>query len=191
MRTTKTMRYVADAGKAVILAGIPILATPSMALAGWTDDTLNSAAQRVGQTDAKEAGGGSIIEALSTLTNWLLGISLVLFVLKVVLTAVDRILVDYEKNSAYQAGGESSLLVSIPIVGAYPPPDQYSDGGDTGYSWKRIWINFATQLIIAVAAWFFVRMIFGALLAVFGSLTGDGAGTGTNTAGPGPTPTTT
>lgn len=182
MNISKTTRYLAGAGEAAILAGLPLVAAPSVALAGgdWIDGTLDTAAQQVGQSEAGTASGSGIIEKVTAVTSWLLGIAIVIFVLKVVLTAVDRILFDRESNITHQVGNtnyfQNSALVSIPIIGAYPPPESrpnnpYAERADKGYTWKRIWINFAVQILIAVAAWFFVQIIVSLLLAIFSKTT--------------------
>lgn len=99
--------------------------------------------------ERKDVTGASVNGVVRNIAGWALGIAISLFVLRVVLTGIDRILVGNE--------GGHSFLSSIPLVGAYPPPS--ADG--EGYPWKDVWINFAKNLAMVVGAWVIVNAVVG------------------------------
>lgn len=151
MNVSKTMRYLSAVGTAALSMGAPSVAFAVKG--GYTPDTiLKNATDEAGggiQNDALT--GDALNERVSAIAGWAIGIAVVLFVLRVVLTAVDRMVLGGE--DAY--GNQQSVLAGIPVVGAYPP--KQNDG--SGYTWKDIWINFAKQLAICAGAWFLVNMI--------------------------------
>lgn len=163
MRISKTAQYLRGAGTLSLLTGIPLLAAPEVALAdGWTQGVLDTSAQQVGQDSAGKPTAEGISETVRKVSGWILGIAIVLFVLKVVLTAVDRILVGNDSQSGYPS---NSFLTRIPIVGAYPLPTG-GQGGERGYTWKDIWVHFGVQIAIAISAWFLVQLSIGIVSAV-------------------------
>lgn len=151
MNVSKTMRYLSAVGTAALSMG-----APSVALAvkgGYSpNDVLDQATSEAGGGIENNAlTGDALNERVSAIAGWAIGLAVVLFVLRVVLTAVDRMVLGGE--DAY--GNQQSVLAGIPVVGAYPP--KQNDG--SGYTWKDIWINFAKQLAICAGAWFLVNMI--------------------------------
>lgn len=165
---TKTARYMRQVGTAAILAGLPILA-PSTALAdSYSDGVFNTAHKNSGDL-TKDVSAGSMQSKVRSIAGWALGIAVSIFVLKVVLTAVDRILFDRESLETSTVGNthyfSESFLVGLPIIGAYPSPE-HQDGGETGYTWKRIWLNFMLQIAIAAGAWVIVSLLVGLVFEV-------------------------
>lgn len=164
MNIKKTSLYLSEAGKVAILSGIPLLAFPTIALAdSHADEVFSTAHSNANGTDQKLTAGG-INETVTGITGWILGLAIIIFVLKVVLTAVDRILNDPD-NSASQ---HNSVLTRLPIVGAYPPPTMGPDGSE-GYSWPKVWMNFGMQIAIAIAVWFIIGLIVGLMSQLLGN----------------------
>lgn len=166
MRITKTTTYLFKAGTMAILAGMPLLAGPSAALADTSTPSgvIGEATKRAHGNEGDTLSAGTLNEKIKAIAAWVLGLAVVIFVLKVVLTAVDRMLND-------NRNGERSFLVNIPIIGAYPQPEQggYGSSGG-GYTWKRVWINFAVQLVIAIGAWLLVGLVTGLLSGIFNQI---------------------
>lgn len=165
MNIKKTAIYLSGAGKAAILSGIPLLAVPTLALADSHANTVFQTAHEKanGNTDQKLTGE-RVSNTVTGIVTWVLGLVIIIFVLKVVLTGVDRILNDPDNS----ASKENSVLTKLPIVGAYPPPTNGPDGSE-GYSWSKVWMNFAMQIAIAVGAWFIVNLISGIMSQMFRS----------------------
>ena len=178
MRITKTATYLYKAGTMAVLTGIPLLYSPSPALAAdatTPTGVIGEAAKRSHGDEGETLSANTLGEKIRAIAAWLLGLAVVIFVLKVVLTAVDRILNDRESSVDSHRGNtyyfHNSFLVSIPIIGAYPPPER--DGynhTENGYTWKKVWANFAVQLVIAVGAWMMIELIVGLLSGVLGKL---------------------
>lgn len=167
MRVSKTVAYVGRAAAAAVAAsGVAVALAPAVALAdGWASDITGNAAERTGDSGGKTVTASDINDRVQSITAWLLGLAIGIFVLKVVLTGIDRILLDKDTN-----GAKDSPLVNLPIIGAYPQPSE-KPGGERGYTWQRIWTNLFLQVAITVAAWLIVGFIIGLIsnmLAVSG-----------------------
>lgn len=161
MRISKTTRYLAEVGKISVLAGVPLLVSPQAALADdWITNVMDTSAQQVGEENAGTATGDSVATTVSSVAKWIIGMTIVLFVLKVILTAVDRMLL-----SSPEAG--DSVLVRLPVIGAYPMVDP-GNPGKKGYEWKNIWILFFIQLLVCAGVWFFIDVIIGLISALLG-----------------------
>lgn len=161
----KTLLYMRGFGAAAIAASVPLLADGTVALAtnpgGGNNGSASVSSGSSGGTwsptdlldesgvERKDVTGASVNGVVRNIAGWALGIAISLFVLRVVLTGIDRILVGNE--------GGHSFLSSIPLVGAYPPPS--ADG--EGYPWKDVWINFAKNLAMVVGAWVIVNALVG------------------------------
>lgn len=183
MRISKTAHYLAGVGRISLLAGIPLLAAPQVAMADdWVSGVLDTSAQNVGEEQAGKPTGDSVANTIKSVSGWIIGIAIVLFVLKVIMTAIDRILFDRDSSIVSRSGNtnyfENSVLVGIPIIGAYPPPesrpnDPYADKSKKGYTWKDIWILFFVQLLIAVGSWFFVNLVVDLLAGLLGKVSSE------------------
>lgn len=151
-------------GAAVLAsAGITtaIMSAPQSAMAlGW--DPQSMVAQTTGTTGmtAANINQQSFANWVQTFTTFLLGIAIVLFVLKVVLTAIDK-MVFAQLDSQGKAKEGDFTLSKIPIVGAYPP----------GTEWKEVFIHFGKNIAIVAGAWVLVQIVVGVILFVFGTIT--------------------
>lgn len=173
MNVSKTLRYLSAVGTVAVGSGAPMLLVPTAALAAGggvstnngfkATDMLNKAANDGGfKVDTINAD--SINATVTKIASWAIGVAVSLFVLRVVLTAVDRMVLGGQD----QYGQQQSVLSGIPVVGAYPP--KQNDG--SGYTWKDVWMNFAKQLAICVGAWFGVSLVVGVVSWMMGSVTG-------------------
>lgn len=123
-----------------------------------------------------------------TLINTLLFIAIGIFVLRIALTAFDRIVF------SNLGGSMPAILESIPAIGPYPDPSRGSAESqntlmnnssslrrgfvsygipvqrDTKkvWTWAAIWKNFALQLAIAGGVWILASLLLGVLGSVFG-----------------------
>lgn len=168
MNVTKTAGYMQKAGAVALGTGLPLLAGGQVALAAngaWKDpnELIKSAGQE-GSFEGTDVNGEWINTKVTSIAGWLLGIAVGLFVLRVILTAVDRMVLGGQD----QYGNQTSVLSAIPMVGAYPPKGP--DG--SGYTWKDIWINFAKQMAICVGAWVLVNAVVGIVSWLMTSVAG-------------------
>jgi hypothetical protein len=135
---------------------------------GWeANDMIKNTTGATGMT-AATIDQQSLAKWVTDFTTFLLGIAIVLFVLKVVLTAIDRMIFKSDvggsdSGSKQRSGGSSSgfSLADIPFIGAYPQ----------GTDWKDIWKHFALQIAIVAGAWVLVQVMVGVVLFVFSSIT--------------------
>lgn len=158
MNVTKTTRYLTHAGAAALGAGIPLLAGASVAFAGderFTPDSILESAGQQGSLEFEEVNGSTINTRVTAIAGWLLGVAIAIFVLRVILTAVDRMVLG--GDDPYRPA--NSGLAAIPLIGAYPSKDAQGNG----YSWKDVWINFGKNLAICIGAWVLVNMMVGAV----------------------------
>lgn len=153
-QTESRIRRVLVTGTSVAIAAMGLV--PSVALAG-TDGTIgwgpSDIARPTQDTSQFEAPG--IAAFAKGIVQGCLGIAIAVFVLKIVLTAVDRLIL---------AGGssdESFRLDDIPLVGAYRDPERGMHGGQPGSSWTwvRIWSHFALQVGLCVSAWVITEVL--------------------------------
>ena len=146
---------------------------------GWNPtDMLNKTNTGGGNFNATTINQQTVFNWVQTITTWVLGIAIVLFVLKVVLTAIDRMVFDPDKggtggggggggmgggggNRGGRQGSGESILSRIPIIGAY----------DASMSWKEIWKSFAKNIAIVAGAWVLVQLIAGIVMFAFNTIT--------------------
>lgn len=95
----------------------------------------------------------TISTAVRNVATWILGIAIILFVLRMVLTAVDRMVF-------------ANLGLNARVPFSYPNPgderwddDERKAGAGEGWSWKKIFLNFAKNVAIAAGAWLIVNII--------------------------------
>lgn len=144
-------------GVAGVASGIAAMPSTAMAL-GWEPEAM--VAQTTGATGmtAANINQQSLATWVQNFTTFLLGIAIVIFVLKIVLTAVDRMLL--QKNINDNKGAEETVLNKLPIIGAYK-----------GATWGEILKHFGIQVGIVAGAWVLVQIVVGVILFVFGTLT--------------------
>ena len=159
-----------------IIGALPFLAmTPGIASAeiGWKpDDMLGRAETGNGNLTADKINQQSIFNWVQMITGWAFGIAVVLFALKVALTAIDRMVFDPDKgnsgssssrggSSGGRSSGGTSVLSQIPIIGAYDP----------SMSWKEVWISFAKSVAIVAGVWVIIQILIGLIMFAFGQVT--------------------
>lgn len=147
----------------------PVLALPQTALAieGWTPDAAIRG-MAGNSVSVKKFDEQTLMNWVQTMAMWLLGIAVILFVLKVVLTAVDRLVfgnqdgnVQFGGKGGGKGGGDAGILTKIPAIGAYP----------ADVPWKEIWIHLAKNIAIVAGAWVLVQLIVQVVLWLFGTVT--------------------
>lgn len=110
----------------------------------------------------------SFANAVTTITTFLLGMAIVAVVLRVVLTAIDRMVFSSRIGNGPRGGGpgggmgrgggdDDGVLTKIPLIGAYP----------SNVPWKTVFGNFAKNLAIVIGAWFLINLIAGVVQFAF------------------------
>lgn len=160
-------------GGALLASGLAsfMMLLPSHAHAlGWKAQDMIAQTSGVTELDAKPITQADVAGWVSTMTVWLLGLAIVFFVLKVVLTAIDRMLFQNKMDDGGKGGGgrgtgsaEETVLNRIPFIGAYPQD----------VPWKKIWIHFGKNVAIVAGAWILVNLVVNIVLWIFGSVTGQ------------------
>lgn len=115
----------------------------------------------------------TLAQWVTSITTWILGVMIVIFVLKLVLTAVAKATdgKDPRPGGGGPGGGGggrgggnhdlSDTLQDIPVIGAYNPDE----------TWKVILINyFAKNVGIIIGAWIIIQLIVNILLWIFGAV---------------------
>lgn len=148
----------------------PVLALPQTALAieGWTPNAAISG-MAGHSVSVKKFDEQTLMNWVQTIAMWLLGIAVILFVFKVVLTAVDRLIFGNQDGNVQfggnggggKGGGDAGILTKIPAIGAYP----------ANVPWKEIWIHLAKNIAIVAGAWVVVQLIVQVVLWLFGTVT--------------------
>lgn len=161
-----------------VLGSLPFLAMmmPTQALAvGWdVNDMIGSAdLGDNNKLDTTQIDQNTIFKWVQDITTWAFGIAVVLFALKVALTAIHRMLFANNgggggggnagrgSSGGGRSGGGDGFLTSIPIIGAY----------DDNMAWKEIWIAFGKNVAIVAGVWILIQLLVSAVMFVFGTLT--------------------
>lgn len=144
---------------------------------GWD---ISDEANAVGATKSAEkyASTGVMLPIIQSIANWALGLAITIFILRVALTALDRL------AFSHQGAKTSFTLSEIPFIGAYPNPDDFELMDETNakayamthgkpkqnefWTWKRIWTRLFTQLIFATGSWMIVKILLGLLQSLLG-----------------------
>ena len=125
---------------------------------------LNNGASEAG-VGIRNVDSGSANNWVVGIAKWIIGLAVVCFVLRVVMTAVDRMVlgnIDDGQQRGPRGGQESGFRLSdIPMIGAYPPE----------ISWKQVWLNFAKNLAIVVAVYLIIELIMGVIMWLIGVTT--------------------
>ena len=152
-----------------VAAAVLSMPTTAMALGWKANDMIQNTSGATGM-NAASINKETLATWVQNFTTWILGIAIVLFVLKVVLTAVDRLVfdsgADNKKTMGQNAKGQNGggILCQIPLIGAYDPT----------MAWKDIFIHFGKNLAIVAGAWVIVQIVTGVILFVFDALTKQG-----------------
>lgn len=112
-----------------------------------------------------------ITSVCTSVTSWAIGLAVAMFILRIGLTAIDRMLLPRQGTK------DAFHLSQIPIIGAYPDPDEITEmtdneklamslsgkkgGRPRRWTWQVIWVNFAKQLAVCAGAWILVRVLLG------------------------------
>lgn len=161
-------------GGVLLATGLASLAMtlPQQAFAlGWGAKDMISNTTKTTELDAKPITQKEVADWVTSVTTWVLAIAIVLFVLKVVLTAIDRLLFQQNVATGGQGtraagrgsatGDEQTLLQRIPFLGAYPQTE----------GWKEIWIHFGKNVAIVAGAWVLVNLVVNVVLWLFDAVT--------------------
>ncbi|RAP50743.1 MAG: hypothetical protein BZ138_06395 [Methanosphaera sp. rholeuAM270] len=150
-----------------LLASIPVPALAAGPTA-WNAKDMMDNAYKTGESGGSvtEIDGAVISGWVGTFTTWALGIAIAVFVLKIVLTAIDRMLFASNAGGSTGLGGVSGggVLTRIPLVGAY----------DKDVLWKEVFIHFGKQLALVVGAWIFVQLVVNLVMFAFDALNNGG-----------------
>lgn len=131
----------------------------------WSaDKMLSDGAETAGVSITKVDSGGANNWVVG-IAKWIIGVAVVCFVLKVVMTAVDRMVLGNLDDGSQRGGSrrrglqrDGFRLSDIPMIGAYPPD----------VPWKQVWLNFAKNLAIVVGVYFIIEIIMGVILWLIG-----------------------
>lgn len=131
----------------------------------WSAGTmLNNGASEAG-VGIRNVDSGSANNWVVGIAKWIIGLAVVCFVLRVVMTAVDRMVlgnIDDGSQRGPRFGQESGFRLSdIPMIGAYPPD----------VPWKQVWLNFAKNLAIVVGVYLIIELIMGVIMWLIGVTT--------------------
>jgi hypothetical protein len=151
---------------AIALPGI----VPTVALAmGWkSNDIIQD------QSVQEKFKPTTMFDWVKGLITAFCGIAMVVFVARVVLTAIDRFI--------FVGPNNTSRLDEIPLIGAYPNPEKDSGGeGGSTWTWKRIWLNFAVQMALCVSAFAVTNFLFSIVATVLAKVAPAGATGATQT----------
>lgn len=148
------------------LYGFSSTTVPTDAFAlGWNAKDEGVA---IGVTEPKADTYTTVASSITrSFTNYAFGVAIVIFTLRVVLTALDRMVLT-------NTNGDKVLRLSdIPIIGAYPDPvdqEMYADERDgdkkqqaSSWTWSHIWRHFAIQIAIVSGIWAFIGILLGIL----------------------------
>ena len=137
-----------------------VLALPQHAHAlGWNASTmLNSVGgSGNGKFSATTVNQDTVASWVQSISTWALAIAIVIFVGKVVATAIDRMLFDkpeYGKDGKLNANtAQETFLTKIGYPRSMP--------------WKEIWMHFGKNLAIVVGIWILVQLIMGVVQFLF------------------------
>lgn len=168
-------RVATSTAKAIgIMTAMACLSTPTTAHAlGW-DVQEEADAVGASQSAATNAQPATIAPIFTAITNWAVGIAVAIFVLRVAMTALDRFVF------SGQGAAPALKLSEIPIIGAYPDPDDLVEmdeananayaarhghtKNETLWTWGRIWKRFAIQMGVIAGVWILVRFLLGVVI---------------------------
>lgn len=154
-------------------AGVSILATPVPAMAAvggqyGVSEMLNNAGRDAG-VQPTVINGSTVTYWVNGIANWAVRIAVAFFVLRIVLTAIDRFVLANSNTTAH-----------VPLSYPNPGDERYDENdvkGNTppeGWTWKRIWINFGKNLGILAGAWLIVQLIMGIIQMVSNAAVSSG-----------------
>jgi hypothetical protein len=169
-------RGIASVIAKVVGSVMPVayLAIPTTAHAlGW-DVREEADAVGASKSAASNVQPSTIAPIFTAVTNWVAGIAIAIFVLRVAMTALDRFVF------SGQGAAPVLKLSEIPLIGAYPDPDDLVGADDanasqssgrqarakneTLWTWGRIWKRFAIQLGVIAGVWVLMRFLLGVVI---------------------------
>ena len=164
MNVLKTAKYVFGSFAFIAMSAFML---PKAAFAAQTwgaDEIIGGDSVDPTTIDAEVISGW-----VKTFATWAIGIAIVIFVLRIVITAIDRMLFQKDNGSGNRSqgvngsggggGNSDSPLSGLPsIIRPYT--------GD----WKSIFKTFALQLGVCACAWLIVNILAGVVLWVANSL---------------------
>lgn len=166
MATTSRKNAIARACKVAscVITSSSIALAPSTAMAlGWDISDEAKATGATNTTDSSAEAWGPIVHVV---TQWAFGVAIVIFVLRVALTAIDRMFLSHS-DARFR-------LSDIPIIGAYPDPsEQYTPEGASNdknagpqhaWTWGRIWKRFFIEVAIVAGAYAIVSVLLGVIM---------------------------
>lgn len=163
----KTARYLTIGTAGAWTLGALALPGVAMAAGGqWKpEDMMKNAGGTAGlNTGSNVITTQTVTDWVNTVVSWAVGIFVAFFVLRIALTAFDRMVI-------------ANMNTTFAVPGAYPNPgderydknDIQNEGATVGWTWKRIWINFAKNIAIVVGAWLIVQLIMNLVLFAMGN----------------------
>lgn len=146
---------------------IAISALPGIALAkgnGWGPNDIMSNITDNTMKFNNTFDFSTIATWVQTVTTTVLGIAIFLFLLRIALTAFDRLLTKGGSGDGNNRGGTKGegggMFTGIPVVGAYT----------SDVSWMDIWKIFGKNVAIVLGAWIIVQVIVSIAMFIFDSL---------------------
>lgn len=151
----------------VVIGAATATLMPTTALAynsgapDWSAGTMLSNGASDAGVKIRNVSSGDINDWVIGISKWIAGLAVVFFVLRVVMTAVDRMVLGNIDDGQQHGGGTRGpqqnsgfRLSEIPVIGAYDP----------SVSWKQVWLNFAKNLAIVAGAYLIVMLIMNVVL---------------------------
>lgn len=158
IKVARSMLYVCTGA---ITAGT--LLAPATALANnqWNPKTMLQNAGQSAGVHVNEINTSTVTGWVNTVVSWAIGIVVAIFVLRIALTAFDRMVLANNNSTAH-------IPFAYPNPGdeRYDPNDIRGNTPPEGWTWKRIWINFAKNIAIVAGAWLLVQIVMQIVLMV-------------------------
>lgn len=159
----KTLRYALVGTSGLSLGGMALLPAVAFAQSGkWDPSGILKTGGKDAGVEASDITAETVQGWVGSIVNWAIGIFVAFFVLRIALTAFDRMVLANMPTTAH-----------VPL--AYPNPgDERYDPGEfpgqaQGWTWKRIFVNFAKNIAIVAGAWVIVQVIMGLVVFFFGA----------------------
>lgn len=154
----RMLRKAAVATVASALSAATVLSTVALAAErlGWeTGDIVNNP-EGIAETYTPSGTAEFVKQIIQAAIFIVVGA----FVLRIVLTAIDRLILAGNGNEGFR-------LDEVPLVGAYRDPERGgADRKGVAWTWTRIFSHFALQLVLCLSAWVFVEFLMGVIKAV-------------------------
>lgn len=141
---------------------------PETALAAGGQWDVDSMLEKGGQTagiSVTTVTAETITQWVNRIVSWAIGIFVAFFVLRIALTAFDRMVLANSNSNAH-------VPFAYPNPGdeRYDPNDIKGNTPPEGWTWKRIWINFGKNIAIVAGAWVLVQLVMGIVSMVMSNV---------------------